>query len=306
MKIAAVIVLYNPDENVIKNIKSYSDSVDELIVVDNTIQNNFNSNYFIIINNIKNSVTNLNYIQNSTNLGIATALNLGCQRAISLECEWILTMDQDSRFINFIDYIKCLNKIKNNTNISIIAPNSLRNAKQYLPEKVSCIEEEKTLVITSGNFINLDIYQKVKGFEDKLFIDMVDYEYCLKVISNGYKILFFKDILLNHSVGNLCERKNLISRQVRLKIEHSPQRVYYGTRNSLYMWKKYGRAFPKEFNFIKTVNILFVHEITKIILYEDSKVKKIYAKFIALYHFLLNKYGRYELFKAKKSSIQDK
>ncbi len=43
------------------------------------------------------------------------------------------------------------------------------------------------------------------------------------------------------------------------------------------------------------MNILFIHEITKILLYEDHKLKKIYAKFLGLLHFLIGKYGKYDL-----------
>jgi hypothetical protein len=79
------------------------------------------------------------------------------------------------------------------------------------------------------------------------------------------------------------------------KIEHNHQRVYYITRNSLYLAKKYGNIFPSEFGFFKTLNILFIHEIIKILLYEDNKIIKIKSKILGLYHFLINKYGRYDL-----------
>jgi len=35
-KIAAVVVLYNPDKNILKNIDSYINSVDKVYVIDNS------------------------------------------------------------------------------------------------------------------------------------------------------------------------------------------------------------------------------------------------------------------------------
>jgi rhamnosyltransferase len=116
---------------------------------------------------------------------------------------------------------------------------------------------------------------------------MVDYEYCLKVSEKGYKILFLKEIYIRHSLGEIFKRKNILTKKIKEKIEHSPLRVYYKTRNSLYLVKKY----PK-IGILKTLNINFIHEVLKIILYEDKKLKKLFAKVVALYHYFIGYKGR--------------
>ena len=96
-------------------------------------------------------------------------------------------------------------------------------------------------------------------------------------------------------MGTVFRRKNLITRKLRTKIEHNPQRVYYFARNYLYTASQYGKIFPEEMGMFKIINIIFIHEITKILLYEDNKLKKIYAKFLGLFHFIIEKYGKYDI-----------
>jgi len=290
MTVAAAIVLYHPTEEIFQNIDSFYREDIPLIVVDNTPDPDIR-----IYQKLQQHYNNLIYIANKENIGIATALNIACNKALELNCNWILTMDQDSCFINFSDYLQCLYRLQKESELALIAPNTMWHAKEHLPQKVGCSAEERFLVITSGNFLNLQYYSEVGGFDDNLFIDMVDHAYCMKLQERDLKILFLKEIMVEHSLGVLHKRKNLITGKIRNKIEHSPQRVYYITRNSFYLYRKYAKKFPKEFNLLKTLNIMFIHEVTKIILYEDQKAKKLYAKLLGFFHFLIGKYGKYEL-----------
>ena len=102
MKYAGVVVLFNPDDKVLENIKTYINYLDKLYVVDNT-PNSDNSKLF---NNKK-----IEYIANRENKGIAYALNIGAKRALKENFDFLLTMDQDSSFPKgsvkkIIDYIE--------------------------------------------------------------------------------------------------------------------------------------------------------------------------------------------------------
>lgn len=289
-KISAGVVLYNPNDDTYENIASYALEVDTLIVVDNSTL--YNST---LIAKLKKNFSNLIYIDNHGNLGIATALNLACNKAIESGSQWILTMDQDSHFFNFRAYLNCLDKLEETKEIALLAANTLWHPTQDMIENTNCEYEEKRLVITSANLLNLSLFHEIGGFEDKLFIDMVDHDYCMKILQKKYKILFFKNIIVKHEIGNFFQRKNLITGKIRNKIEHYPQRTYYIARNMLYLSKQYSKLYPKEYNFLRTLNILFIHDVTKILLYEDMKLAKLSAKITALYHFVLGKYGKYDL-----------
>lgn len=291
MNLIASVVLYNPKDDVFDNIKTYADFVDNLIIVDNSERKNIK-----LISLIKNYYKNkLIYINNNGNLGIASALNIACSKAISLGFDWILTMDQDSSFVNFTHYKDCLLNIQNISNVCLLSANTTRNALEKLPKNQTFDYEEKFIVITSANIINLKYFNKIGSFDDDLFIDMVDYDFCAKIKKLNLRILYFKDVLVEHALGELYLRKNLLTGKKKYKVEHNYQRVYYISRNSLYLSMKYRKIFPKEFGLLKIINIVFIHDITKILLYETSKLKKIKAKFLGLYHFLISKYGKYEI-----------
>ena len=82
--IVAVVVLFNPDQKVYENIKKYIGLVDQIILVDNSTNNN--KDFFKNINNCK-------YIPLFDNKGIAYALNEGVKAS---DQTYVLTMDQDS------------------------------------------------------------------------------------------------------------------------------------------------------------------------------------------------------------------
>ena len=293
IKLAACVVLYNPDDTIFENILTYGNYVDKLIVVDNSLKKN---NLLIDkLNEIFES--KLVYIDNNDNLGIATALNQACDKAIELQFKWILTMDQDSSFINFDHYKKCLEKVQNVNNVALLAANTDKEGySNFDINECSCnYREDKFSVITSANIVNLEYFEEIGRFNDKLFIDMVDYDYCLRINIKKFKILYFPDVFVEHKLGEVHLRTNIFTRKKKYKTEHNAQRAYYISRNSLYLSKNYGKYFSKEFGMLHILNIVFIHDVTKILLYEIDKWNKLKAKFIGLYHFIINRYGKYNL-----------
>ncbi|WP_152056910.1 glycosyltransferase family protein [Aliarcobacter butzleri] len=289
MKLAACVVLYNPDNDVFENILTYGNFVDNLIVVDNSLIKND-----CLIDKLKSSFeTKLIYINNNDNLGIATALNQACDKAIELQFKWILTMDQDSSFENFDHYLKCFYSVHYNEDIAILAGNTEGNKSNNI--NLTMDYEEKFIVITSANIINLKYFEQIGRFDDKLFIDAVDFDFCIKANINKLKILLFKDVYVNHALGEVFLRRNIFTKKERYKVEHNAQRAYYITRNYMYIATKYHTLYPKEMGLLHNINILFIHEVTKILIYEDDKFNKLKGKFIGLYHFLIGRYGKYNL-----------
>ena len=293
IKLAACVVLYNPDDTIFENILTYGNYVDKLIVIDNSLKKN---NFLIDkLNEIFES--KLVYIDNNDNLGIATALNQACDKAIELQFKWILTMDQDSSFINFDHYKKCLEKVQNVNNVALLAANTDKEGYSTFDRKeCSCnYREDKFSVITSANIVNLEYFEEIGRFNDKLFIDMVDYDYCLRINIKKFKILYFPDVFVEHKLGEVHLRTNIFTRKKKYKTEHNAQRAYYIARNYLYVARNYGKYFPNDVGMLHILNIVFIHDVTKILIYEIDKWNKLKAKFIGLYHFIINRYGKYNL-----------
>ena len=277
-KIDAVVVLYNPDESIIENIKSYQ-RVNKIYAIDNSEK--YNDNLIERLKQFKNLV----YINNHGNKGIAYALNLGAKLAIENGANWLLTMDQDSKFSfdGLQQLKKCLmNQTKNKIKVGLVAPSLKVNQNNDV--------QEKLVVITSGNIINLQAYKEVFGFEEKLFIDAVDYDFCLKLNIAGYKVLQCNRALLVHQLGETKSFK--IFGKTITTFTHSPIRRYYMSRNALYYWRKYFRKYP---TFILRQIISFQRNWIEILLFSDNKIMDVKMMMLGFYHYFKNKYYKLEI-----------
>jgi rhamnosyltransferase len=142
--IAGCVILYNPDFEVIENILSYANFVQVLYVVDNSDAKN--STIISAIKSIENAV----YIDNKSNLGISSALNIGCEQAEKAGYNWILTMDQDTKFKN-TDFFKLFD--------ANIRPGIAIYAASYTNEYDRWVKpynndfNEIHFVVTSGNYL---------------------------------------------------------------------------------------------------------------------------------------------------------
>lgn len=257
MKCAGTVVLYNPLANIKENILSYISFVDKLYVIDNSSKSNEN----LLPNNKK-----IQYIFNNENVGIAKALNIACQRAIKDGYDFLLTMDQDSKFLEK-DIIKLFEFVNNYNwqNVGIISP-----YHNILTKNVKSNEdiEHPLEVMTSGNLLNLAVYQKVEKFNEDLFIDCVDTFMCLNLKKNNYDIIRLNNVFLEHHLGN-SEIKNIFGKKIILS-NHSPLRRYYIMRNTLYVVEKFKNDFPKYCKYLLKVQR---HQMI-IVLFEKNGFKK--------------------------------
>lgn len=279
MKLIGVVILYYPDIALLKiNILSYINHIDKLIIWENTPTID---SYLSEIKQFEFS-SKINIMGSGHNMGIAYALNRTCSYAKLEGYSWILTMDQDSSF-NDNDFFDVFHKTDKN-GVGIFCPvDGLRiyNINQNLPVNVD-------LAVTSGNIVNLNVYKQVGGFDEKLFIDGVDHDFCFKCTLQGYKIIQFQNILLNHKLGDEKEIKTFKGGIVTISF-HSPQRTYYIFRNSFYLFAKYNKLFP---DVIKNRKKSLLHELKHIILYSDSKFKKLQSILIAYIDYKRNKFGK--------------
>ena len=272
MKIEGVVVLYNPSENVKTNINTYLNNLDKLYVVDNSpIPNNNEKNF---------TNSKIEYISNNGNKGIANALNVACKRAIKDEADWMLTMDQDSSFKDngLGKMIIFLNELKNNKIFSEVIGteydelailSALQRTGMNFDDDLVGIDFP-LVVMTSGNLINMKIYNKLGGFKDWLFIDAVDFEYCLNAKKHKYKVIQMNTVELNHNLGKI-EKKKILNKKTYIT-NHNAVRRYYITRNRHYLYDMYHKYFPE---YCKLEVGMTKKELIKIILFENDKINKI-------------------------------
>ena len=269
--ICGVTVLYNPTEEIFENINSYLKELDKLYIVDNSEEKNEK-----LKNKIIEFSSKIKYIKLNGNEGIAKALNIAKNKAIKEDYDWLLTMDQDSKFENE-DFSKMLDLVKKNfkKNIAIFSPFHKTIGSNYENKKII----EKDTVMTSGNLLNLKIAKKIGDFEEKFFIDEVDHDYCYRIRKANYKIIVLNEVILNHGLGNIKKYK------IFLVTNHNYIRRYYITRNRLYMIKKY--SFLKKI-YIKNI----IKDLIKIVLVEKDKIKKLKMIYLGIKDFKNNTTGK--------------
>jgi rhamnosyltransferase len=233
IKTAGVVVLFYPNDNDYDNFKTYLDDIERLYIIDNTP---------VAGNNLKIPHNDkIKYIYNGKNIGVAASLNRGAREAIKENYSWLLTMDQDTKFNDgVITKIKDFIVNSNTNDIGIVSP--WHNTKLKIVKPKEGIDYPID-VMTSGNFVNLDIYQKIGGYKDWLFIDAVDIEYCLNLWSKGYKVVRLNNIEIDHSLGDIFT-KHFLGREVTC-INHNHLRRYYIMRNNLYVRDMYKSFFKK-------------------------------------------------------------
>jgi len=280
VNVAAVVVLYRPGDDVFDCIESYSEQVKRIYLVDNS-ESPDSGRFRDYCQNRP-----VEYLALGDNYGIAKALNIGAERAIAAGFDFLLTMDQDSRAAP--DMVKQMYAVGEKIgwqSISMLAPmhrigwDHEKTTGEYFPVVTAW---------TSGCLVNLLAYRAIGPFEEKLFIDFVDHEYCLRSKKNGFQIVKVVNANLFHNIGENLRVVNILGKNIFIT-NHSVVRRYYITRNRFYVYLRYLRYSPGFcfFDFFR-----FFSEIITIIVFERDRIKKMKMISCGILDFLRGSYGK--------------
>jgi len=268
---AAGIVLYNPDINRMnENINAIINQVDYVILVDNSSENK--SDIEAAIQHSFHSSDKVIIKFSQKNNGIAWALNQIFKIAEAQGVKWVLTLDQDSvcppeMIEKYIKYFASTDKSK----IGILCPTIVDKNAGIIEGDVYKTETVKRC-ITSGSFTSLAAWKQIRGFDEKMFIDGVDFDFCDRLRMNGYKIIRIGSVCLTHELGKITTHRFLFKT---VKVQnHSAMRKYYIVRNRFYLSRKE----KKPFAVIKSFFFVIKFSAT-IVLYEKNRRKKLKAVF---------------------------
>jgi rhamnosyltransferase len=237
--IAAVVVTYHPGSVVLENMRRLSEQIDQIFVVDN-----YSAGASAQVVEAVEKLPGIKVIRNASNLGIASGLNIGIREALKTGVDWIANFDQDSAIT--ADYFK-----------------NLLHAYELCPE-AKCVGMvvplgwsapiAKVMRIgapvwsfvmganTSGSLIKSEVIRKVGLYDDELFIDFVDMDYCLRMKKHGFKVLKAMQVVLHHELGSKQTRKVL---GVKISFrDHTAWRYYYMMRNRLLMYRRFFTVSP--------------------------------------------------------------
>ena len=260
MKLAACVVLYNPDASVVDNIKTYASGVDEVFAVDNSDEPNAS-----LLDRITALGDNVTIIPMHGNQGIAAALNRGLQEASRRGYGYILTMDEDSYFTD-----DTLQRYKDKAEALFSSDEKVIQVGIHnsgdKDDDLVVNNETPDWLITSGSIMRVEDSLAVGGFLEKLFIDEVDREFCYRAADRGYSFRRVLDLTMQHNLGSPIRGK-IFGREFEA-MGHSKIRKYYIFRNCTYVMKTYPRTRKPYRHFLFATWL-------KTILVEDDKMNKL-------------------------------
>jgi len=282
-KIAAVVVIYFPEQKVLEQFEALQLMVDLVIWVNNTPES-FNLKEDLLKKTLTHSAV---FIEMDGNKGIAAALNKGIEYAKKEGFTWMLAMDQDS--------VPEKNMVSNLlSSYTAAIDDGVDNAWAISPTyhdintnhvlRQGDVTKKYTKILatlTSGMLIRIDTLDIIGLHNEKYFIYHVDTEICLRANHKGFQLIESPHAVLYHQEGDQSYHKFLWKKGI-ITTNHSVFALYYMSRNTVYL----------------TVNWLFIYPLTitkvikhhyftaplKIILFESQKIKKIIAVIKGFYN----------------------
>lgn len=234
----AGIITYNPDiSRLTLNLDAILPQVDRVVIVDN---HSGNIGEIALITEADNRIT---LLRNRKNRGVAKALNQIMEFADQNHAEWVLTLDQDSvvagglveRYLQYtcfskIGMMSCLVRDRNAEGL-VDGSEKAAGRSRYTVVK-QCI--------TSGGFTRVKAWKEAGGYDEKMFIDYVDFDLCTTLRERRYTIIRLNYEGLLHELGNRKVVRVLGVKHIAMN--HSPMRKYYIVRNVIYYGKKHRKS----------------------------------------------------------------
>lgn len=180
------------------------------------------------------------------NSGIAHAQNEGVAAALAAGASVLVFFDQDSKIEP--GFVKSLIAAIGEGSVEIVSPLSVDEATNMpLPSlRISRFgwstpvhgadaagRYPVDMVISSGTAATRQVFEIAGAFDDGLFIDFVDAEWCLRCRAKQIPIYVVPGLVMRHSVGLRHFRFGTLTISV-----HSPVRCYYQIRNSFLLFRK--------------------------------------------------------------------
>lgn len=292
-KICGIVIFYNPTSQHIESLKTNLDVLDGMIVV---VNGEWDDRFHELSDR-----KNIEFIIEGSNLGIAKATNDGILKAKLYNAyTHVCLLDQDTNLPkNYRDILLLWDDLNPKNKVGIIAP-TYKNPRTNIAAKALIFNkytfnrfqpsnhiERVSCPIASGSLLSLEIFDQVGLLREDLFIDYVDNEFSLRLLSKGYVNYMTSSICMLHELG---EQK--IFRFLGLEIRptnHSPIRKYYISRNRMEVIKCYGSKTPSIITFEL---IAIFYDLFRVIAFETKKLEKIQLSFLGFLDFSRRRFGK--------------
>jgi rhamnosyltransferase len=249
--VCAVIVTFHPERALLQQLLvRIVPQVERLLIV-----NNGSPREVLVWLNEQQQHGTIDIIDLEDNLGVAAAHNRGIEWARTQGSDYVLLLDQDSvPATNMVErLLTALCSLQTEgESVAAVGPRYRDPRRPELPafirwgvlraQRVHCPSGHWArpvavdFLISSGMLIPLSVLARVGGMEEALFIDAVDFEWCLRVTDRGYRLYGVGNAEMCHSLGDRV--KTIWFARTRRVSVRSPLRQYYFVRNSLLLYRR--------------------------------------------------------------------
>ena len=294
--IGAVVVTYLPDPAVIERLRAIRREVGRMIIVDNGSPPAEQTRLAEWA-----GLNDASILKNNENCGLAIALNQGMEWCEQAGCEWVVTLDQDSMPLPGMvaALLATARTAESPDRVAIVGARTydektgresrwLRSAWYGFGLEYSRGEDITgvTYVITSGALTRVSVWRKLDGFDDGLFIDYIDHDFCLRARFCGWLVGVSGHAMLLHSIGSRVKTHTVLGNV--FPMCHSASRHYYMMRNRVLMWKRHGWRYPHWWLFDTCFGVM---NLVRVMLAEDRRGQKLRAVCSGLWDGLLGRTG---------------
>jgi rhamnosyltransferase len=224
----AIVVAYNPDLVALSALCALLGQEARVIVVDNSTAENS-----------PEPVSGTEWYTMGRNIGIAAAQNVGICAALSQGAEVLAFFDQDSspnpKLVTSL--VSALGQPPHGISSPVCV--DTRSGAEYSPFRfdrwgyarpVPASKHKNELmvdlIISSGLVASAEVFKLVGLMDESLFIDYVDFEWCMRCYRAGIQIKVISSLCMPHTIGSKVIKNGFFTTFV-----HSPSRNYYRLRN---------------------------------------------------------------------------
>mgnify|MGYP000461361774 CR=1 FL=1 len=275
-RVAAIIVVFNPSEDLCHNINQLAKSVSRLIVVDNTLDGSLNL-----------PIDGFDLIRNYNRACLAGAYNVAIDflNSNATDIQYVIFVDDDTNcstvgaLLTSDRTIYTLNEpataavspqyIDKNTGVYGGYILLSRFKIKYLDRPMRTLSEVSFL-INSLSIWKLDVLNSLGKYDESLMIDHIDTDMSLRAKLNGFKLYVNPEVEYIHEIGNRKKYRFLLWQLQ--SGGHSPERRYLIAKNTMILARRNFFKFP---SFVVLCVKRVVYEALGVICVEDSKYSKL-------------------------------
>lgn len=223
-KIYPIIVTYYSelkDCNTFLSLLSKADEDMRFLVYDNS-PHKINKTY---------ECSHVDYFGDGENRGVSAAYNYGCKMAEKLGYEYVLLLDEDTRFEK--DFIQKLSEaIESNKDIDVFAPSiSYQKGIPFSPSKCSllktrgvaltacqCYPLKKYMPVNSGTCIRVSAFKRANGYNEAIKMDFADFDFFQRLARFSSRFMLINS-MAHQNFSNEETDVNKLERRYKLYID---------------------------------------------------------------------------------------